>query len=188
MVYAENKDNSNTVRRRLQAVAALADKSGEEMPEGRGIAEENVLTFLYEGKMMELVDDETAGNGRALKLKNNDSGGWYTQLPLSEVAFDEGVKYRLRIRVRAKKIGEAAGKGFGAGVYDPVKKKGVKYTYYDLKDLSGDYAWYEILEWKPEKTQYICIAPGMFDKKKYKHHPGHDGIFVDALEISKCAQ
>jgi hypothetical protein len=188
MVYAENKDNSNTVRRRLQAVAALADKSGEEMPEGRGIAEENVLTFLYEGKMMELVDDETAGNGRALKLKNNDSGGWYTQLPLSEVAFDEGVKYRLRIRVRAKKIGEAAGKGFGAGVYDPVRKKGVKYTYYDLKDLSGDYAWYEILDWKPEKTQYIWIAPGMFDKKKYKHHPGHEGIFVDALEISRCAQ
>ena len=186
VAYAENKDNSNTVSRRLKKVAASVDGNRKDAANGRAVAEEDSFTFLYEGKMMEIVDDPKAGNGKAVRMKNIDSGGWYTHLPLSEVAFDEGEKYRLRIRVRANKTGDGEGKGFGCGVYDPVKKKGVKYTYYDLKDLSGEYAWFEILDWVPAKTQYIWIAPGMFDKKKHKQHPGHDGIFVDSLEISRC--
>ena len=184
MVLAENNDNRRTAMRKLECVAMSAD--GLSVVSDKAIGEENVFVFLYEGKMMDIVDDEKATNGKAVKMRNTDSGGWYTHLPLSDVLFDEGIKYKLRIRVRANKIGSAQGKGFGAGVYDPVNKKGIKYTYYDLKDLSEDYQWFEILDWVPERTQYIWIAPGHFDKKKYTCHPGHDGVYVDSVEISRC--
>ena len=132
--------------------------------------------------MTAIVDDPAAGNGRAVRLDSRDNGGWHTTLPMADVAFDKGVKYRLRIRARAEKTG-AGGKGFGSSVYDGTKKKGLRHSYFNLDNMADGYAWYDILDWTPEKTQNVWIAPGQFDRKTHKRNMGHDGIFIDCIEL-----
>lgn len=101
---------------------------------------------------------------------------------MADVAFDKGVKHHLRIRALAEKTG-AGGKGFGSSVYDWAKKKGLKHSYFNLDDMADGYAWYDIMDWTPEKTQSVWVAPGQFDRKTQKRNMGHDGIFIDCLEL-----
>ena len=70
----------------------------------RVIIEETALNLLHEGTMTAIVDDPAAGNGRAVRLDSRDNGGWHTTLPMADVVFDKGVKYRLRIRSRISSV------------------------------------------------------------------------------------
>ena len=43
--------------------------------------------------------------------------------------------------------------------------------------------WYDVITWTPEPGQHFWFGPGRF---KGEESTVHNGIYVDALEISRC--
>ena len=128
------------------------------------------------------VDDAAAEGGRAVFLAN-DNHQWYTTFRLASVAFEPGVKYKLRVRLRADVTGKP-GEVVLIGVYDHLTKKECGSLSLNAKRLKDGYAWYDVLTWVPDsRNQMVYIAPGRFDKKSMDVSPAHDGVWLDSIEI-----
>lgn len=128
---------------------------------------------------------EEGHDGELIFLANNDYG-WFPQAPLDNIAFDPDTEYTLRIRVKVKPTGKP-GELFSAGIVvtsDDGKEYGIHVYPKDLKN-GGDWAWYDVVTWKPGvgSMSYLWAAAGYFDKKKYELSPAHEGVWIDGYEI-----
>ena len=128
------------------------------------------------------VDDPSAEGGRAVFLAN-DNYQWYTTFPLSQVAFEPGARYTLRVRLRADVTGRP-GEVVLIGVHDYSAKKGRGSLSLNAGKLKDGYAWYDVLTWEPDsRNQTVYIAPGRFDRKSSPTSPAHNGVWLDSFEI-----
>ncbi|NLG01454.1 MAG: hypothetical protein GX565_15075, partial [Lentisphaerae bacterium] len=112
---------------------------------------------------------------------------WCTTLRFSQVAFDPGARYRIRMRVRVEKKPGQTGEAFWSGVYDAKNRRGCGGGCTRAVEAVGEgYHWYDVAEWVPETDHYFWIGPGRFDKKAHAESPALAALYIDKLEISRA--
>ena len=119
------------------------------------------LSFDKPGEYGELVDDPLASDGRAIKMFNSHHQ-WCAMLMMNRIAFEPGVKYRLRARLRC--AATARGNAFTAGVFDERTWKLAGQVSVRADRMSPDYVWYDICTFVPNDGEYFWIAPGGLNK------------------------
>ena len=131
-----------------------------------GELQESALCLDKPGEYGEFVEDPTASDGRAVKLFNSHYE-WCAMLMMNRIAFEPGVKYRVRARLRS----EATKKGtaFSAGVFNERTWKLAGHTAVRTDRVGSDYAWYDICTFVPNDGEYFWIAPGGLNKNGDKN-------------------
>ncbi|MBN2507268.1 MAG: DUF4838 domain-containing protein [Verrucomicrobia bacterium] len=152
-------------------------------PRSRAVAEDSVLSLARRGTWGDTVSDPRAEDGSALKLFNTHYE-WCVTLPFTQVAFDPDTSYRLRMRVRVEKLPGKEGEAFWAGVYDPKTRQSRGGCERTTSAASGEYAWYDVAEWTPERDHYFWIGPGRFDRSG-GGSSAIQAVYVDKLELSR---
>jgi len=145
--------------------------------------EETALTYAGAKASGKVVDDSAASGGKALWLAN-DNYQWYTTYPMSEVAVDPDQDYVLSVRLRAKPTGKP-GEVVRVGVHDYGRGKGVGCRSFKAADLKDGYAEYDVLTWRPNDSQTLYVAPGLFDKKKQGRSAAHEGVWIDGFRLRR---
>lgn len=148
--------------------------------------EDTELILGRPGEWGETVADPLAEDGSAIKLFNTHYE-WCTTLPFKQVAFDEGVKHRLRVRLRVEREPGARGQAFWAGVYDSKNKTSHGNLARQVEQLEDGYAWYEVADWVPERDHFFWIGPGKFDKKAGESSAIR-ALYVDKLELIRVGE
>jgi len=99
-------------------LAALDPASGEyRSPMGE-------IDFSFLTVCSDIVDDPSAAEGRCAWMGNATRNGWYVQWPWDGRNVAPGIRYRLTVRVKARKLGDG-GDAFGVGVWDGEGRKRV---------------------------------------------------------------
>ena len=129
------------------------------------------------------VNDVGAFEGRAIML--TPAGyDWIVRLSAESIAYDPGEKYRLRMHVKVDRKPGGKGEAFWAGVYDSVRRCGCGMMSKKSEEISDGYRWYDVVSgWEPRKGQYFWLGAGRF--KDVGESPAHNGVYIDAIEISR---
>ena len=130
------------------------------------------------------VNDKTAIGGRAIKLPPTHYG-WTLHFDERRIAYDPGVKYRVRVHVKVDKKPGGKGEAFWTGIWDSVRRKNCGWIFVKAEKVADGWQWYDVATWKPEPGQYFWFGPGRFDSKAMRESPAHAGVYIDALEISR---
>ncbi len=157
---SENHERHTQVLARWKA---LANPSALPAPQTRAFVEDKLLSLSHRGTWGDTIADPLAEDGSAMKLYNTHYE-WCATLPFSQVAFDAGRKYRLRMRVCVEKDSVKTGEAFWAGVYDARNSRACGGIERKSSDVGDGYAWYDVAEWLPERDHYFWIGPGRFNK------------------------
>ena len=128
-----------------------------------GELQECALTLDRSGEFGEFVDDPLASDGRAVKMFNSHHE-WCVMLMMNRIAFEPGVKYRVRARLRCEGATTARGNAFTAGVFDERKWKTTGQAVRWANAVGPNYAWYDICTFVPNDGEYFWIAPGGLNK------------------------
>ena len=128
-----------------------------------GELQECALSLDRPGEFGAFVEDPLASDGRAVEMFNSHHE-WCVMLMMNRIAFEPGVKYRVRARVRCEGTGTARGTAFSAGVFDERTWKLAGYAVRRTHDVSQSYAWYDICTFIPNDGEYFWIAPGGLNK------------------------
>lgn len=135
-----------------------------------------------------LVEVDGALDGKALKF-NNKGWNWAATFNLGGVLFDRDESYRIRVHARADLTGdEPGGAVFSSGVYDREAKKSCALMSRNAAQIRDGWAWYDVGVLKPQSSQYLWIAAGRFDKKRFKLNPSFIALWVDQVEISRVEE
>ena len=126
-----------------------------------GELQESALSFDKPGEYGEFVDDPLASDGRAIKMFNSHHQ-WCAMLMMNRIAFEPGVKYRVRARLRCAAL--VGGNAFTAGVFDERTWKLAGQVSVRADRMGTDYAWYDICTFVPNDGEYFWIAPGGLNK------------------------
>ena len=133
---------------------ASAHKRGVSLSEGSGIRHKSLLAAFRQ--VSSGVAIPGAGTGR-VEISTNHCDMIYSKyfrawrLPIRCLAVDDGAKYRVRVHLRPKAgaSGNADGVGFVAGldVEWLPRAKGTALKKFAPKDVSSDWAWYDVGEY-----------------------------------------
>ena len=108
---------------------------------------------------------------------------------MSGVKFDDDADCRVRLHAKVDLTGKAKGEmAFSAGVYDKEAKKSCGMAEVKAGQVKDGWAWYEVASLKPEKSQYVWIASGRFDKAKFDANPAVNAVYVDQVEITRIGR
>lgn len=145
------------------------------------------LSIGRRGEWGDYVSDPLAEDGTALKLFNTHYE-WCTQWRVDPTWFEPNTTYRVRMRIRVEKTGQADGEAFWAGVYDTVRKQGYGQIQPKVSQVGDGYQWYDVATWQPEANQYIWIGPGQFPKDKMATNPAIQAVYVDRMELVRVQE
>ena len=126
-----------------------------------GELQESALSLDRPGEYGEFVDDPTASDGRAITIFNTHYE-WCVMMMMNRIAFEPGVTYRVRARLRCEADGN--GQAFSAGVFDEKTWKNVGAVGVNTDRVSSCYDWYDICTFTPNDAEYFWLAPGSFNK------------------------
>ena len=150
--------------------------------EARATIEDKLITIGKEGTWASRVADPSAEDHSAIQLANTHYE-WCLTFNMDAVAYDCGVNYKLRARVRVEKEPGAKGNAFWLGVYDPQTRRGISSRTVTNEEIKGDgYVWYDVADWQPSSGQYFWMGPGMFDSK-HNQKSAVRGVYLDKLEL-----
>ena len=83
-------------------IAASPDTLANVVPTVNGVEiQESMLSLDRPGEFGEFVEDPAASDGRAVKMFNSHHE-WCVMLMMNRIAFEPGVKYRVRARIRSE--------------------------------------------------------------------------------------
>ena len=103
------------------------------------------------------------------------------------IAYDAGAKYRVRVHARVAKKPGGRGEVFCTRIDDNPRHTSYAKRSFSDGDVGDAYRWYEIIDdWQIGPYQSFFIGQGRFDQGRHSTSPVHDGIYFDALEISRC--
>lgn len=111
---------------------------------------------------------------------------WTIQFPMTEVTFEPGRRYVLRMRLRADLVPGRDGQAVTIGIYDPKTKKYGCSGAYRTGQLSADYAWYDVGEFDPSDLTpgaYVYVGDG------YRDMDGNrcvDALYLDCLQFAEA--
>lgn len=142
-----------------------------------GELQECALSLDRPGEYGEFAEDPAASDGRAVKMFSSHHE-WCVMLMMNRIAFEPGVKYRLRARVRSEAT--VGGVAFSAGVFDEREWKGAGGVTLRTDRVGSDYAWYDICTFVPNDGEYFWIAPGGLNKNGDKKA---SAVFLDKISL-----
>ena len=145
-----------------------------------GELQESALSLDRPGEYGEFVEDSTASDGRAVKMFNSHHE-WCVMLMMNRIAFEPGVKYRVRARVRCEGTGTARGIAFSAGVFNERTWKLAGQAVRRTHEVSPNYAWYDICTFVPNDGEYFWIAPGGLNKNGDKNS---NALWLDKIAFA----
>ncbi len=161
--------------------ARLADPEQAIPPADVAVAEAEDIFNIWAGFGAKAMDEPKASGGRAIRLTNAFSGNWILYMPMGTFGYDEGDRYRLRVRARVdRRPGASVGEMLEVGISGAE----VKRHFLTAAD-SDDYRWYEVGEWTPRKSQLIYMAPGTFDRHKTPANPAFESLWIDQVEFRR---
>ena len=131
-----------------------------------GELQESALSLVRPGEWCAFVDDPMASDGRAVKLFNSHNE-WCAMLMMNRIAFEPGVKYRVRARLRSEAT--VSGTAFWGGVFDEREWKTAGQTVLRTERMGSDYAWYDICTIVPNDGEYFWVAPRGLNKNGDKN-------------------
>ena len=150
-----------------------------------GVVEDCFLKLNRLGKGNERVDDPQAEDGHAVKLTDTEPH-WTIQFPMTEVTFESGRRYVLRMRLRADLVPGHDGQAVTIGIYDPKTKIYGCSGAYRTGQLSADYAWYDVGEFDPSDLTpraYVYVGDGYRDKDGNRCV---DALYLDCLQFAEA--
>ena len=122
-------------------------------------------------------DDPAASGGKAVRYPNLFPRVWSVSMPMENLGYDPGGRYRFRIRARIDRKPDAPdGEVIEAGVPEGICR-------IRAKEMSGDYRWFTVAEFEPKAGTTFYIAPGNYDSKKYAENPAYEWLWVDQIEF-----
>lgn len=138
-----------------------------------------------------IVKDVLAEDGKAFRIAPNlKPRGLHTaHFYMSNLRFDEGVRYRLRVRVRVEATGKP-GESLVVGTLDRTKgdRRQISPKGFAASDFGHGYKWIDVGTWVPEMTESVWIALGSYDDKKFDANPAVKAVYVDKIEILRAAE
>ena len=155
--------------------------------DGTAVLDADLLAeFVAKGKGA-VVADASAMGGKALRLLPNGIDRRAIRIESERIAYDAGAKYRVRVHVRVAKKPGGRGEVFCTKIEDNPRHTGYAKRSFSDRDVGDEYRWHEIIDdWQIGPDQQFFIGQGRFDQGKHSTSPVHDGIYFDALEISRC--
>ena len=133
---------------------------------------------LHANFKVSVADDPAAGGDKAIRYPNLFPRVWSVQMPMENLGYDRGGRYRFLLRARIdRKPGSPDGEVIEAGISGAAVRR------IRADELSGDYRWFTIAECEPKPGMTLYIAPGNYDTKKSAGNPAYDRLWVDQLEF-----
>ena len=109
---------------------------------------------------------------------------WVTALNPCNLAYDKGVRYRLRVHAKVERSADRPdGIAFKGGYHDPGNKVSFEKSF-KASEASTEWKWYDIGETEFGPRGLFWISSGTFDKKKFKENPCIDAVLIDKVEVS----
>jgi len=177
--YAEGHARNAAVRKRWKDVAGLKG-CGE--PADSVVVGVDGLVLDQPGRYGKYVDDAAARGGKAVLLYDSQYG-WCLRFRYHTLAYDPGVRYRVRVHVKPLLTG-AAGEVFSAGLYDAQHSpQNISWMRYRKEDVSPDYAWYELGAFAPSEDAIVWFSSARPTGAGIPR--AATGVLVDAVEISR---
>ncbi len=146
-----------------------------------GELQECALSLDWPGEYGAFAEDPAASDGRAVKMFSSHHE-WCVMLMMNRIAFEPGVKYRLRARIRSEAT--VGGVAFSAGVFDEREWKGAGGTTLRTDRVGSDYAWYDICTFVPNDGEYFWIAPGALNTNGDK---AANALWLDKIAFEPVA-
>ena len=177
--YAEGSGMNASVSNRWQV--ALETKVSGEVADRIVIGTEG-LELERPGKFGISVADPKAKGGRAFKIFSTQYG-WCLRFRFRYLAYDSGVKYFVRIHAKAQKTG-TDGEIFSAGLYDSYQKTpNIAERKFSTRDMSDDYAWYDIGSLAPSDAAIVWLSAA--EPPKNNNPYAAKSFMIDSIEISR---
>ena len=125
------------------------------------------------------MDDSAASGGKAVRYPNLFPRVWSVSMPMENLGYDSGCRYRFRIRARIDRRPDSPdGEVIEAGTPDSICR-------IRAKEMSSDYRWFTIAECEPKTGSVFYIAPGNYDTKKSAGNPAYEWLWVDQVEFTR---
>ena len=125
-----------------------------------------------------IVNDSEAIAGRAVEINNRyEEPGPY--LDFANIAYDRGVRYRVRIHAKVIPIKD----GFGQAIR---LRAGDQEISRDVRDLKAGYVWYEFEPFEPKDSHKINVRPGHRTVKNGGGRLAFEKILVDQFVIERA--
>ena len=163
-------------------IAASPDTLANVVPTVNGVEiQESMLSLDRPGEYGVFAEDPLASDGRAVKMFSSHHE-WCVMLMMNRIAFEPGVKYRVRARIRSEAT--VGGVAFSAGVFDEREWKGAGGTTLRTDRVGSDYAWYDICTFVPNDGEYFWIAPGALNTNGDK---AANALWLDKIAFEPVA-
>jgi len=155
----------------------LADPTRLTPPRTSATVEAEDVCILRGNYKVAVKDDPAASDGKAVRYPNLFPRVWSVSMPMENLGYDPGCRYRFRIRARIDRKPDAPdGEVIEAGVPEGICR-------IRAKEMSGDYRWFTVAEFEPKAGTTFYIAPGNYDSKKYAENPAYEWLWVDQIEF-----
>ena len=157
----------------------LADPAHVTPPRDSATVETEDICLLRKNYKVAVMDDPTASGGKAVRYPNLFPRVWSVSMPMENLGYDSGCRYRFRIRARIdRKPDSPDGEVIEAGTPDNICR-------IRAKEMSSDYRWFTIAECEPKTGTVFYIAPGNYDTKKSAGNPAYEWLWVDQIEFTR---
>lgn len=127
------------------------------------------------------VEDSSAYGGRAVEIFARD-GLDAMRFFMSDLAFDEGV--RLKLRIHAKANGASSTETPGGNAFSVAVKGSGEGFRRDVRpdEVSGEWSWVDIGHFVPRDNQKLDIKGAVSGRAAFQ------SVFIDAVELSRDAK
>ncbi|MDD3545408.1 MAG: DUF4838 domain-containing protein [Kiritimatiellae bacterium] len=133
---------------------------------------------ITEVKFARIVKDDNAIGGRAVEINNRyEEPGPY--IDFSNIAYDPGVKYLVRIRAKVTPLTNGYGQAIRLRAGDQEISR-------DVKDLEPGYVWYAFEPFSPKNSHQINVRPGHRTAKDGGGRAAIESIRVDRFVIERA--
>ncbi len=153
MRFCENKAKNAAYQRRLYEASAFVTKL---IRDGRAIAAGDVFRFKEEDERCEIIENEKAMGQKMLRMKAGFNE-WPARLLSEDIGYVPGMKFDVRLRIKAERTTTPPSGKFNIGIYDEGRKGTVRGGSVDVATMSDDWTKVRLGEWEIRPGQYIYL-------------------------------
>ena len=156
-----------------------------EAPEGEK-AGDSIVIPMDRLRVNRMVDAAGSVSGKVFAPPNTGYD-WYIPLQFGNVAYDKGVEYRIRLRVKAECTGgKIDGEAFWAGIYDNAVSEGKAMIAKKASECGDGWHWYEVAKMKLSDSYCLWVGSGRFERNANGGNPAVEQVYFDAVEIVRA--
>lgn len=175
------QSEGSTMARFHEHCRKLADPARVTPPRDSATVEAESVCGLHKNYKVAVADDATASGGKAIRYPNLFPRVWSVSMPMENLGYDSGCRYRFRIRARIDRNADSPdGEVIEAGIGLSGKVCRIR-----AKEMSSDYRWFTVAEFEPKPSATFYIAPGNYDTGKSAGNPAYDWLWVDQIEFAR---